>query len=526
MSQSTPKTLGKYQIIREIARSNDIVYEAYDSLMNRRVALKELNIPSSSTDAQRSDRVKRFQREVKAAGSLQHPGIVTIYEYGEEPGHAFMAMEYLDGKTLRNELDTKGLLPLDRALKIAIEVLEALEYAHQHGVIHRDMKPENIQILSSGQIKLTDFGIARLVFEPNITMDGQVFGTPSYMSPEQIIGKDLDARTDIFSVGSLLYEMIEGHKAFQGDNVISISYAITHSDPAPANQANSQVQQILKNALEKTVALRYASAADFCADCKAALQGLSQPVLGNLPTVMPTPAYMPPQAYPGAMPPPPVQASPPYQYGYQVPQNMGPIYVPTPIYVARPVLPPLITANGWRVIRLVTVTVIVVSLLIGILYVTANTMGKAITDIQHKSILPTTQRPSGESVGSPNNGPIPNAESARPTVDAAAASAAIQRGAELMREAQNETDPDLSLRAWRGCADAYKEASQLSPNPEDVVTLRDGAATALYNAAVRSNQLGRRRDARQMLYEARDLAKPGSEAERAILSLLESLGAN
>src|SRR5438477_10204346 len=133
-----PTTLGKYQIIREIARSNDIVYEAYDPLMNRRVALKELAVPSGSTTPQKEERLKRFLREAKAAGSLAHANIVTIYEVGEAAGRHYLVMEYLDGHTLRNELDTKGFLSQDKAVEIAESVLLALEYAHSDGVVDRD----------------------------------------------------------------------------------------------------------------------------------------------------------------------------------------------------------------------------------------------------------------------------------------------------------------------------------------------------------------------------------------------------
>ena len=132
------------------ARSNDIVYEAYDPLMNRRVALKELAMPGGLNDSQREDRRNRFLREARAAGTLTHPNIVTVYEYGEDSGKHYIAMEFLDGHTLRNELDTHGFLPLDRCLEIAKAVLDALEYAHKNGVIHRDIKPENIQLMGDG----------------------------------------------------------------------------------------------------------------------------------------------------------------------------------------------------------------------------------------------------------------------------------------------------------------------------------------------------------------------------------------
>ncbi len=235
MSGTTPTTLGKYQIIREIARSNDIVYEAYDPLMNRRIALKELAMPSGASDAQRDDRIRRFSREAKAAGSLNHPNIVTIFEFGEDSGRHFIAMEFLEGHNLRNELDTHGFLAADRAIEITLEVLDALDYAHKNGVIHRDIKPENIQLLPDGRVKLTDFGIARITFEPNLTIDGQVFGTPSYMSPEQVVGREIDARSDVFGVGVILYEMLSGQKPFQGDSVVSITYGIVKSKTAAAN---------------------------------------------------------------------------------------------------------------------------------------------------------------------------------------------------------------------------------------------------------------------------------------------------
>jgi len=226
MSSNPPTTLGKYQIIREIARSNDIVYEAYDPLMNRRVALKELAMPGGSTGVQRDERVNRFKREAQAAGTLNHPNIMTVYELGQDGDRLFMAMEYLDGHTLRNEIDTKGFLPVDQAVRVAKEILKGLDFAHERGVIHRDIKPDNIQLLSNGAVKITDFGIARLTFQPNLTVDGQVFGTPSYMSPEQVVGREIDSRSDLFSVGIVLYEMLGGKKPFQGSSVMETTAQI------------------------------------------------------------------------------------------------------------------------------------------------------------------------------------------------------------------------------------------------------------------------------------------------------------
>ena len=167
-------TLGRYQIIREIARSNDIVYEAMDTGINRRVALKELLVPPNLAGAQRRERVERFYREARAAGALAHPNIVTIYEAGEDHGRHFIAMEFLEGQTLREVLDIEGKLPIERALDIAKQICAGLSYAHSKGVIHRDIKPDNIQLLPSGLIKITDFGIARIMEEPTLTADGPV----------------------------------------------------------------------------------------------------------------------------------------------------------------------------------------------------------------------------------------------------------------------------------------------------------------------------------------------------------------
>jgi serine/threonine-protein kinase len=300
-----PTTLGQYQIIREIARSNDIVYEAYDPLMNRRVAVKELAVPHGSTPQQREERISRFKREAQAAGTLNHPHIMTVFSFAEDAGRTFMAMEYLDGVTLRNEIDTKGFVPVERAVEIACEVLDGLSHAHSKGVIHRDIKPDNVQIQSTGVVKITDFGIARLTFQPNLTMDGQVFGTPSYMSPEQVVGKEIDARSDLFSVGVLLYEMVSGTKPFAGDSVVSITYAIMNSEPTKPQQCGEAVWSVIKRALDKSPMLRYSSALEMETALKDAYRqdengsNVNQMFgLGQQPTGGPYPTYQAPTSQP------------------------------------------------------------------------------------------------------------------------------------------------------------------------------------------------------------------------------------
>jgi len=257
---STDLILGHYRIIREIARSNDVVYEALDTRINRRVAIKEMLLPAGATESVRQDRIRRFMREARAAGSLAHPNIVTIYETEEENGRYFIVMEYLEGENLRQRLDREGALPVEEACHIILQVLDGLSHAHSKGVIHRDIKPENIHLLPDGRVVLTDFGIARLKFEPNITMDGQIFGTPSYMSPEQVMGQEIDERSDLFSVGVVLYEMVAGFKPFTGDSVVSITYNILNTEPPAPPGVPYAIEWVIRRALQKSPANRFQSA--------------------------------------------------------------------------------------------------------------------------------------------------------------------------------------------------------------------------------------------------------------------------
>ena len=382
-------TLGKYQIIREIARSNDIVYEAYDPAMNRRVALKELNMPTGIGEKQIQERRSRFSREAKAAGSLSHPNIVTIFEVGEDAGRPYIAMEYLEGNNLRQRLDIEGKLETKEAVDIAVQVLAGLQYAHDHGVIHRDVKPENIQLLPDGRVKITDFGIARLTFEPTLTIDGQVFGTPSYMSPEQVIGKEIDARTDVFSAGIILYEALTGVKPFTGDNVVSISHAITHLQPPDPQGVPYGIVQIIRKALEKRPADRHHSAKEMAGALKSEIVQPEPPPVH--PSVYQPNPYGPPP--PGATPYGPPPAGLPYgqqapagsPYGaptqpgspYGQPYNAGnappgpqyqqvmlPPFPPgwTTPPPAKPLLPPAVSGFLWRTFWVILLGGVIVAL--------------------------------------------------------------------------------------------------------------------------------------------------------------------
>jgi serine/threonine-protein kinase len=266
---------GKYKIVREIARSNDVVYEAIDTTMGRRLAVKELVIPPNLVGQARRERIERFHREARASGKLSHPNIVTVYDYGEDNGRYFIAMEYLEGGTLRDTLQTRGALPTQEAVDIACQVLSALSHAHAHQVVHRDVKPDNMHLLNGGQVKLTDFGIARLTEESSLTGEGQVFGTPSYMSPEQIKGQSIDHRSDLFSLAIVLYEMLAGRKPFTGDSVISITYSIMENQPPPLPGLPFGVEQVLFRALNKDAGRRFSSAEEMRRELKNADSGPS-----------------------------------------------------------------------------------------------------------------------------------------------------------------------------------------------------------------------------------------------------------
>lgn len=317
MTQSS-NTLGRYQIIREIARSNDIVYEAIDPAIGRRVALKELQIPPNLVGSAKRERIERFYREAKAAGTLTHPNIVTIFEVGEDAGRHYIAMEFLEGQTLQDTIEIRGAMPPAEARDIALQVLDALEFAHRHGIIHRDIKPANIQLLPGGVVKLTDFGIARITHEPSITASGQIFGTPSYMSPEQIAGREIDSRSDLFSLGVVLYEALIATKPFTGDSVVTITYNIMNVPAVRPSGVPDGLADIVEKALAKEPAGRYQTAREF----SDALKG-DWDRRGTLVGSAPPPIFFPQAPGPGV----PTGPQVPGRSGYP---GQGPSQAPAP----------------------------------------------------------------------------------------------------------------------------------------------------------------------------------------------------
>nr|MBP9651264.1 serine/threonine protein kinase [Syntrophaceae bacterium] len=223
-----------------------------DPRINREVAIKTLRY--EEIDAEQIDEVKkRFFREAEAAGKLSHPNIVTIYDVGEDYEIAYMAMELLDGSDLAKYTKKENLLPTPEIVRIVSSVASALDYAHANGIVHRDIKPANIMILTNGEVKVADFGIAR-VMATSKTQTGVVLGTPSYMSPEQIAGKKVDGRSDLFSLGVVLYELISGEKPFNGDSIATLMYNITTTAPQAIQELSPAIPDAMAGIVEKLLA--------------------------------------------------------------------------------------------------------------------------------------------------------------------------------------------------------------------------------------------------------------------------------
>ena len=256
MEESLPQNLGRYEILEELGRgAMGVVYLARDPIIGRQVALKVLRLPMTAEAEEREQFRRRFIREAQSAGILAHPNIVTIHDVVEgEPGQpTFIAMELIRGTDLK-ELLRPGK-PLDLALvgDVVGQIAEGLDYAHSQSVVHRDIKPANILLTDDGQVKITDFGIAR-IDTSNLTQDTQLLGTPNYMAPEQIQGTETDHRVDIFALGVLLYEMVTGQKPFQGENVTEVTHRIVYEDHRSARERVPELPEGLDRVLEKALA--------------------------------------------------------------------------------------------------------------------------------------------------------------------------------------------------------------------------------------------------------------------------------
>jgi eukaryotic-like serine/threonine-protein kinase len=270
------KKIGRYKIVSELGRgAMGVVYKAEDPNLDRTVALKTIHLEKDAEGG--ADYRKRFMLEAKAAGKLTHANIVTVHDFGEVDGIAYLAMELLEGTDLRKRVQQAPIPPIE-AVEIAGQVAEGLAFAHHRGIVHRDIKPANIMLLERGPAKIMDFGLARMRLADHKTSTGIVLGTPRYMSPEQISGQPVDHRSDIFSLGIVLWEMLTGRRLFSGTEMAQVSHSITYDEHEPPTRVNPDLPAMLDfvvaRALKKDAAVRYQDADEMAADLHACLAEL------------------------------------------------------------------------------------------------------------------------------------------------------------------------------------------------------------------------------------------------------------
>jgi hypothetical protein len=270
---ATLSKAGRYEITGEIGRgAMGVVYRANDPFIGRTVAVKTLAISEQGTGLSREELLNRFQTEARAAGLLTHPNIVVVYDAGEEEGLFFITMELVEGKSLEALLYAGQLFPLPRVLRIMEQACSALQFAHERNIVHRDIKPANLMLTPDDTVKVTDFGTAKILQFGTVNQTAHVMGTPSYMSPEQVKGKVVDGRSDIFSLGVLLYEMVTGEKPFPGQNITTVIYKIVNEEPVAPRQLDPSIppglNAVILKALAKEPAQRYQQCRDLMEDLR------------------------------------------------------------------------------------------------------------------------------------------------------------------------------------------------------------------------------------------------------------------
>ncbi|MEE8483508.1 MAG: serine/threonine-protein kinase, partial [Nitrospinota bacterium] len=259
-----PEKLGRFEVTEELGRgAMGVVYKATDPKIQRAVALKVINFQQAVSGGDQLQARERFLVEARATGQLSHPNILTIYDVGEEGDLAYIAMEYLEGGDLQDMIDGSKFEDYDQIYDIVRQIADGLDSAHEKGIIHRDIKPANIMMLKGRIPKIADFGLARLA-DSNLTATGTVLGTPNYMAPEQIQGRKIDGRADLFALGALFYEMLTGEKPFGGETLTSVIYRVVNEEPIPPRQLTMDVppamDQFMKKALAKDPNERFQSA--------------------------------------------------------------------------------------------------------------------------------------------------------------------------------------------------------------------------------------------------------------------------
>ena len=349
MSQQKPASepaeiAGRYQVIQKLgAGAFGTVYKAKDKILGRMLAIKTIRLEGlAAAGASLDELLDRFKREAQVSAQLKHPNIVTIYDIGDADGLSYLAMEFIDGVGLERVIASAGRLPVERAAALGAQVADALDFAHRHNVVHRDIKPANIMIEAGDRVKVTDFGIAKVIDSgEHLTMTGSLLGTPSYMSPEQARGSGLDGRSDLFSLGCVLYEMVTGKKAFRGDSITALIFKIITEEPIPLQQelpdVPEELTRIIAKALAKAPETRYQSGKDLAADLLLLTHGGAMPTLRQVETatarITPSPGAPTLSAAPTAVRP--ASSTQPFQ-SHTLPASAPPTQVAPGAQVARP----------------------------------------------------------------------------------------------------------------------------------------------------------------------------------------------
>ncbi|HUT56094.1 MAG TPA: serine/threonine-protein kinase [bacterium] len=266
MSRRDSIVFGRYEVIGEIGRgSMGVVYKARDPAIGRMVAVKSIPETFGLQTGKREEFIKRLRQEAMTAGRLQHPNIVTIFDVGDTELGPFIAMEYLDGVTLRDVITAGKKVSMGQLIEIIAQVADGLDHAHQKAIIHRDIKPANLMIVADNRVKIMDLGIARIPMS-ELTKDGKLVGSPSYMSPEQLSGKQIDGRSDLFSLGVCIYQLMTGKKPFPGENINEICYKIVHDEFPPPSAHDPglgpEFDDFMRIALAKDPADRFQTGAE------------------------------------------------------------------------------------------------------------------------------------------------------------------------------------------------------------------------------------------------------------------------
>ena len=449
-------TLGRYRIERFLgAGAMGEVYLAEDPHIERPIAIKTVRLVGRPQEVE--DRKKRLLREARAAGRLLHPNVVTLFDTGEQEGVLFLAFEFVEGADLASLLEAKGVLSLGEVLRIVRQTAEALDYAHRQGIVHRDIKPSNILIDKHGRVKVADFGIAKVAGQSTeLTVAGSVMGSPQYLSPEQIRGEDLDGRSDIFSLGVVVYELLLGRRPFEGDSITTLVYQILHKDLPAISELRAvppRLEQLLSRMLAKDRDARLANAAEVAREIAAIENELPDETLvapaNQLPAldqtyVLPkrmTTASLPPtpqpspstkvstpaaqETRPGGLPPipPPPGAPPPAPAGPAAPQPFAAsVPAPTPVGTVIGPLPgaaPVKEGRSWALLLVVlaAVLVLVAGVFLGWRLISSRlqkpdaSVAAATTETTDATATPTAP---GTVPPGPGTAPVPTAESSSP----------------------------------------------------------------------------------------------------------------